>query len=318
VKSAAQHYFKTFPEFSKLTLADRDAFLDATKNFSPSYDLSLYGLMTWWNILGTAAVAQHNGNLVIPYYIPGDDDNAGLALVGKTEVDESICAIFDYLKGQHRPVRLVNVPEFVLSNIRYHDMFTFTDQRDYFDYVLPLSHFYPLKNMAPHWSHKVKKLLAKYPRSSLEVKSLDLDIPSQKAELLAAARIWRTKNKINDYGLVEADCMNYAIKNAGKLGIENLCLFVEGKLWGFCLYEVCDDQKTLIMNHIKATHPSTFGFEFISYMFAERLVSQGYECANFGADHGIEPLRMFMLTLGASNFCRKYIIEPRGHINDPK
>jgi len=303
--------FPTFPEFKRLTIDDRDDVMRAVKHLCPSYDLSFQGLMTWWNTMDNIAVSELNDNLVIPYYMPGDEVNAGLSLVGTNAIDESICAIFDYLKAKGEPVRLVNVPEFVLSYVRYHDMFTFTDQRDFAEYVMPLAHFYPLKNMAPHWAQKVKQLLAKYPREEIKVRALDLEVPSQKTELLAAARTWRTRNKINDFGRVEGDCMRYLITNAQALGIENLCVYVNDTMWGFCLYEVGADRKTLIMKHIKATHPETFGFEFIGYHLAENLLAQGYKDVNFGADYGIKPLRMFMLTLGTYNFQRKYIIEPR-------
>lgn len=102
--------FKTFPEFSKLTLADREEYEGFVKDFPPIYDISFPGMMTRWNTFGEILVATLNGNLVIPYWLPGDEKRSGLSLVGTKDVDEPLCSLFDYLRSKNEPVRLVNVP----------------------------------------------------------------------------------------------------------------------------------------------------------------------------------------------------------------
>lgn len=137
--------FKTFPEFSKLTLADRHDYEALVKDYPPIDDISFTSLMTWWSSLENTSVSRLNGNLVISYCLPGEDKFTGLSLVGTNDVDESICAIFDYLREKGEPLRLVNVPEFVISNAAYPAMFNFKEQRALHEYILPLSGFYPSK-----------------------------------------------------------------------------------------------------------------------------------------------------------------------------
>jgi hypothetical protein len=305
------HTFQTFPKFTKLTLKDREKYEALIKDYPPIYDISFPALMSWWNPLDNMAVSELNGNLVIPYWLPGDEENSGLSLVGTKKIDESICTIFDHLREKGDPVRLINVPEFVLSYIRYHDLYDFTEERDRNEYVLPLSHFYPLKNMAPHWQKVAARFIDKMDGKYFVVRNLDLDVKEDRDLLLSSAKEWRTKNKLNDFGQIEGDCIEVYIKNSKKMGIENLCLFVNGKLWGFALFQVPVDKRYIIMKHIKATHRLTCGFEILGYMFAKWWIEHGATTVNIGPDYNIHCLRMFMLTLGQSNFFRKYIIEPR-------
>src|SRR6185369_7708435 len=127
--------FKTFPEFSKLTLADKAEYEELIKNMPSIHDISFFGLMTWWNPLGSMQISLLNGNLVIPYWLPGDDKHSGLSLVGTNDVDESLCILFDHLREKGDPIRLVNVPDFVVANVRFHEMFNFKEERQYNEYV---------------------------------------------------------------------------------------------------------------------------------------------------------------------------------------
>jgi hypothetical protein len=265
--------------------------------------------MTWWDPFGDLSVATINGNLVVPYWIPGDEKHSGLSLIGTNKVDESLCVIFDYLRDKGDEPRLVNVPQFVISSVRYPEMFTFRGDRARDEYIVDATQFYPLKNMAGHRRRKVERSLSKWGEENIVVKSLDLGIPEHRDMLLDAAKRWQTKN-INNYGKLEEDSIRTSIMDAEELGIENVCLFVDGQLHGFCLYAVPTDKRYITLNCIKATHESTLGFELMAYMFARWFVDRGVSYANLNADYGLMRLRMFMLTLGPVNFFRKFTIQP--------
>lgn len=72
--------FKTFPEFSKLTLNDKDEYEALIKDYPPVYDMMFIGRMTWWDQLDSAAVSMLNGNLVVSYWLPGDEKHSGLSI----------------------------------------------------------------------------------------------------------------------------------------------------------------------------------------------------------------------------------------------
>ena len=301
--------FKTFPEFTKLTLADREEYEAFVKDFPPIGDIAFAGLMTWWNPLGYMSVSVLNDNLVIPYWIPGDEKSSGLSLLGTNKIDESFCELFDYLRERGEPTRLVNVPEFVISCVRYPEMFTFKGQRSRDEYVLATSQFYPLQGMNGYRRHKVEKALKTIGEDSIIVKSLDLRVVKNRNLLLDATRQWQSKN-INNYGRLEEEALITSVMNAPDLGAENACLFADGQLYGFCLYATPPDKRYITLHCIKATHKSTLGFELMAYAFARWFADKGVIYANLNSDYGLMRLRMFMLTLGPVGFFRKYTVEP--------
>jgi len=301
--------FKTFPEFSKLTHKDKDEYEAAIRDFPPVGDVAFAGLMTWWNPLNHMSISVLNDNFVLPYWIPGDDKHSGLSIVGTNKIDESICTIFDYQKERGEKPRLVNVPEFVIGSIQYPEMFHFKNDRARDEYVLGVSKFYPLNNMVGHRRRKVERMLHRIGEENIVVKSLDLDSAEDRQLLLDAAERWQGRN-INNYGKMEMEAIKTSIINARVLGSENAALFVNGELYGFCLYATTMDRRYVVIHCVKATNQRALGFELLAYAFAKWFANKGVMFGNVNADYGILRLRMFMLTLGPDSFFRKYTIEP--------
>lgn len=301
--------FKTFPEFSKLTLNDREAYEALIKDYPPVADISFRSLITWCNPLNNLGISLLNDNLIIPYWIPGDEYNSGLALVGTNKIDETICTIFDYLREKGEPVRLVNVPYFVLDHVRYPELFNFKEDRDFFEYIIDPHKFYPLENMTGFRRRKVERQLKELEPKGIVVRSLDLGAEDDLRLLLDTADACLGKN-INNLGKVERDAMFEAILNARILDIENVCLFVGGELQGFCLYQYSRDGEYAMIAHIKAVHDSLLRYELIACLFSKWFIEKGVRYVNINSDVGLLRLRMFMLTLGPVNFFRKYRVEP--------
>jgi hypothetical protein len=214
------------------------------------------------------------------------------------------------LRERGEPVKLVNVPEFVITNVQFHDMFTFKEERQYSEYIYPVSRFYPLKNMPIFWRKKIQRRQKDIESGHIVARSLDLAFEAESKLLIDAVEAWQSKG-MNNYGELEKDAIRECIINAVPLSMDNICLFVGGELYGFCLYTVSHDRRYVAVKHIKATHDTALGFELIGYMFAKRLSEDGFTHANLCSDFGIMRLRMFMLALGPSEFFRKYTIEPR-------
>ncbi len=300
--------FKTFPEFSKLTLADRDEYEGYVKSFPPYAHLTFACLMTWWNLWGTVAVSRLNNNLVVTYWLPGGEAESGLSLIGINKIDESICTILDHLKERGEPARLVHVPEFVISSVRYPDLFHFSEQRASNEYIMSAAKYYPLENMSIYRRQKARRQLSGM-HGRYELKSLDLHNLKDRILLTEAADRWWSKN-LNDFGRHEKEAMLTTIASFKELGLQNVCIFLDGQLFGFLLYIMSSDGRYVIALHVKATHKDGLGFELLLYLFAQWFSDRGVTYANLSTDCGQLRLRMFMLTLGPVNFLRKYIIEP--------
>jgi|ADGO01.1.fsa_nt_gi hypothetical protein len=143
-----------------------------------------------------------------------------------------------------------NVPEFVITNVRYPSMFNFKEDRARSEYILSVSKFYPIKNMQPHRRRKVERQIEKVGEHNIITKSLDLAKEENRELLWQATLKWQARG-INNYGKFEQDAMRICIDNAEALGIENVCLFVKGQLYGFCLYHESSDKRYVTAKHIE-------------------------------------------------------------------
>ena len=300
--------FKTFPEFSSLTLKDQAHYERYVKDLPPIGDVQFFSLMTWWDTLDGVRVSTLNGNLVIQYWRPGDEKHSGLSLVGTNRIDESLCTIFDHLREQGQPVKLVNVPEFVINSIEYPDLYNFYADRKYDEYVMPVASFYPLDNLKGVRRRRAERLLKKY-GDKLRVEELDLSKVENSDLLASAGRAWWWKN-INNFGRVGLESMCKLIANYETFGIRNICVFAGDELLGYCLFRQTDDKTCAIVPHVRATHSSTIGFELVGYLLGKWFNEHGVEHCNLTQDWGSPRLRMFMMTLGPTNYFHKYTIEP--------
>ncbi len=300
--------FKTFPEFSKLTLNDREEYESFIKDFPPVSEISFTTMMTWWNVLGTAAVAQLHGGLVLSQWLPGDQVNSGLSFVGTKKVDESLCAIFDYLCEKGDLPRLVHVPEFVATGIRYPELFKFAGERDYDEYIIPVSALYPLDKVLARLRINIRKTQKKL-SGRMAVKSLDLRSQINQGLLLGKANEWWREGAVKAPQAVK-DSMNLIVKQATALGVENVCLYIDGELKGFYLYEITTNPIYATANYWNADWAILDQQDFMLYLCAERLAKKGVEFINLDFDLGNHFIRARQLVKDPANYFRKYTVEP--------
>jgi hypothetical protein len=310
--------FKTFPEFSKLTLADRtkyEALICDLPPYSlgmrnPNSDYAFPTLMNWWNSLDSCAVSMLNGNLIISYWIPGMDVLTGISLVGTNKVDESICYIFDSLKSKGETPQLVHVPEFVIGYMEHPELFTCISQRNTDEYVIPVDKFYPIKHSVSFRRHRVNKFLRNMQGSKIVVKSIDLSLEDNRFLLTKCANTWPAKGPANTTVSHSDDGMAVSINEADRIGTENLCLFVDDKLQAFILYTQPSDKRYVIFSHYRSNDDLPYVLDYVLYSFAEWFNDQGVRYVNLDGDLGLWSLRMLKLALGPCEFFRKYTIKP--------
>lgn len=304
------HEFKTFPQFSKLTLADKEAYEDLIVDFPPISDISFASLMYWWNSLDSCQISQLNDNLIISYWLPGDEKHSGLSIVGVKRLDASICSIFDYQREKGEQPRLVHVPEFVIRNLQYPDLFKFKEERGFDEYIIPISRLYPLEGAAIHRRWRIKRFLAQIDDKGLVTKSLNLMDEANQELLLGAAKEWWHKGGINDLLKLEMDALEVSVRHAEELGLENLCIYLDGELQGFCIYQLPPDLEYVIVSHVKINDRVHRMLDFVGFQLAKHFYEQGIRYVNLEYDLGLPMLRMVKLSLGPCNYFRKYTIEP--------
>lgn len=299
--------FKTFPEFSKLTLNDREEYEEFIKDCPPISDLAFASLMTVWSALDQARVAVLNGNLVISFWMPGDDNRSGLSLIGTNKVDESLCAIFDHLTSSGQEARIVNVPQFVVDHIRYPEIFGFDFKSGDEDYIISLKRHASLEQMPFYKRARIKKFVRN--GGNLEMKSLDLRLLSNRRMLLESAEQWPRKG-LNNIAAFEEEAMRQCVMHAPALGLENVCLFEDGKLIIFNLYHIFPDSRYMLVAHARLDYSIPFIFDYMTYDFSRWWLERGLEFANIHSDMGLPRLRVFKVTLRPVELLRKYTIKP--------
>lgn len=304
--------FKTFPEFSKLTLADRGAYNALVDHYPPVSNIQFTTLMLWWNVLDGLAVSRLNDNLVISYWLPGAENWSGLSIVGENLLDESICTVFDYLKEKGEEPRLVHVPEFELSSLQHPQLFRFDGERDMDEYVLSLSRFYPQTHMVGFRRSHIRKFLSQVDENDITVRSIDLTSKSNQRMLLNSIATWPSKGTLNDLTQLSDDVLHRSILDAEAYGIENACLFIRNKLHAYILYHLPADKRYVIFCHAKFSYAMPHLFDYAVYAFSRWLAEQGATYINLDLDYNVPMLRMIKLALGPENFFRCYTVRPSG------
>jgi hypothetical protein len=305
------HAFATFPEFSTLTLEDRERYEELIANYPSIDEISFAVLMTWWSDFGNCMVALLNDNLVICYWRPGDEKNSGLCLVGDKHIDESMATIFDWLRTREEPMHLVHVPEFVISSMKYPEMYTLTSERGYDECIVSIKTLCSLGKMAQYRRWKVRRFKSEVNDERVVLKSLDLDSDQNQELLLEAMDRWKIKGRLNVINKREEEILKMSIRQATDFGYENVCLFVDGELHSFLLYQLPANPNYAIVDFIRLSYEIPHLFEFAVYQYALYLKGLEVRYANIVLDMDVPILRTMKLALGPRNFFRKYTIKPK-------
>lgn len=301
--------FKTFPQFTKLTLADKEEYESYVKDFPPICDVTYASSIIWWGTLGGFAASVLNDNLVLSYWLPGDDEHSGLSLIGTTDVDQSICAIFDYLRERGEAPKLVNVPDFVVNSLRYPEIFNFKVGRGNDEYLISLARFAQIEYMPQYMRFRARRFMRQVGKQHIELQEIDLGALRNRQLLFDMAARWPLRG-INNIHKLEREVLPTAINHAEALDIQAVGLYVSGQLEAYCLYIPTSDIDHVIISHARANYDMPYIFDYIVHAFSRYLMDRGHKYINLHADSGSQKMRALKLALKPENFFRKYTIEP--------
>lgn len=260
--------------------------------------------------MGGLGVSRLGNNLVISYWLPGDDDHSGLSLIGTDRVDESICTLFDYLRDKGEKPQLVNVPDFVVNSLRYPEMFHFETGRGDDEYLLKLSRFASLENMPQYMRIRARKFMRHFLGQSVQVEPINMKSLASRQMLIEKDAEWPRKG-INDINKLEREVLPIAVSYAPKLGIEGVGLFIAGELQAYCLYFSTNDKDYTIISHARVNYDLPRIFDYIVHVFCQYLTDQGFAYINIHADNGSQKMRALKIALKPDGFFHKYTIGPK-------
>lgn len=301
--------FPSFPEFTELKLEHKDVYNEFASQFPDTIQYSFHPLLSWWGIIHKCMVSQLNGNLVFSFWVPGMEDVSGLGLLGVSKIDETICEIFDYQKKQGDEPRLVHVPDFVIEQITYSDIFRFEGERDFDEYIVSLKNFSDISKLSTPRRSALRRLMAGFEESHIEVMPIDMGMPVNKSLLIDAIKAWEPVGRLNDYAKYEKEGLLYTLKNSDFFDQECIGLYINGRLQAFFLFE-SDDGKRVNLGYLRLSYEYPHIVDLTILKFATWLVDQGYITINLDSDFGLDLLRSLKLSLGATTFRRFYTVRP--------
>lgn len=301
-----------FPHFKALSLDDKAEYDKLVAEYPPFSDISFATLHIWWNLEGQLRLSQLHGNLVIDYQLSTDPENSGLSLIGKSRLEESIQAIFSFLKSEGRPVKLVHVPEFVIKEIGSRLGLDLTEELNYNEYILD-SHGLASLESALHGRtrRKVGRFMRAIEDREVEIKELDLSSDEVRRQVWESIQSWaQAFPSATDPRLVEHEAIQKSLDNSQELGVQSLGLYLDGQLYAVILYHAAHDSNHYILNHLKVDYSIPYIFDYMIHHVAGKASKEGIDFLNMEMDLGIESLRHHKMRLRPINFFRKYTITP--------
>lgn len=302
----------TFPEFTKLTFENREDYERMVRDYPPFSDISFVTLQIWWNLENQLSVAELNGNLVIHYYLPFDPENSGYSLIGKDKLEESANTIFAYLREQHEPVKLVHVPEFVVSQMDHGRNIQFEEEIDYNEYILDSRALASLEDAAHgRTRRKVNRFKREVGERNVEIRELDLSSEEVQNELFEAVIAWeQVHSSENDPDHTEHQAIKKTLTHAKHLDIRHIGLYVDDKLHAVVLYHRPEGSDHFIIHHLKVDYSIPYIFDYMTHHIADKAAKEDVNFLNMEMDLGIERLRQHKMGLRPVDFFRKYTVSP--------
>jgi hypothetical protein len=305
-----------FPKFTNLHDSDRAEYELLTKEYPPISDLSFSTLMIWWNFSRDVKVSRLNGNLVIFYHQLGSRKYTGFSLVGTNKVDESVRIVFEELARRNRSVRLVHVPDFTVEKIQNSQDFIIEEEDAYHEYIVPVSRLFPLEETTSKHRTKINRFMREVEGKKLAVKSVDLHSSANQELLLTCMEKWWDEyGSLNDTRGDEKHAIRRSINESVSLNMRNLCVFIDGQIAGFILFQVSYDGQYLIGNHMKARKDIPRIYDYLDFCAARYAAGQGIPYLNIEMDLGIKGLRIHKQGLKPEKLFKKYRITPKNISN---
>jgi hypothetical protein len=135
-----------------------------------------------------------------------------------------------------------------------------------------------------------------------------------KRELLELSQFWEHYKKLNYICVYEKTCLEQAIIDSFDLGYEALGLYVKGKLSAYFLYKLHSNKEFALLNYCRLDYEMPRIFEASVYKLAHWFRSNGIKFVNIDSDLGLLFLRASKITLGVTEYYRKYNITPSSGI----
>lgn len=292
-------------EFKDITLADKELIQSFTLH-SPrrNCDLSFANLCSWSFLYHTQYAVMDN-YLLLRFYAGGE--LSYMMPVGTGDVRPALEALIEDARQMGAKFRILGVCVNMKADIEeaMPGRFSFTEDRDFFDYIYLRTDLATLKGkkFQPKRNH-VNRFLKQYP--NYEYKELT---PALVPECLKLEEEWCRENDCNERQELadERRSMTFALNNMEALGLTGGVLHVDGRIVAFT-YGAPINQVTWDTCVEKADTEVEGSYAMINYEYANHIAEQ-YMYINREEDLGLEGLRKAKLSYQPAILLEKCIAE---------
>lgn len=295
-----------FPSFRRFELSDKHWYINFYSQFDPYADFAFGNLFIWLNFNDDLEVSQLNNNVVFRFTNVLDQGSKCTTLIGNQKIDATLDDIFETIGVNE----LSFVPEIVYSNIDNKTNYILLEERESFDYILDVHRMaFLLGPETRKLRREVRTSLKEYGEHVI-LRELDMKDQTTINFLINNLHTWDKAFTLSDNDLdrQEVTALEQSLLLADHIENKSFCIYVDGKLEGFILYQCPPQKDYVILNHIKTSYAFRYIFDFMMFAFASRVKQSNIKFINFEQDLGLEGLRTHKLSLKPVAFFKKYTI----------
>ena len=293
-----------FPDFKKITTADRKGVELYTHLYKPYSDFNFTSLWAW-DTNGERMISELNGNLVVRF-TDYETCEPFFSFLGNNKPKETAQELIHFAEKSGVSPILRFVPEESISGLESPD-FKVEEDRDNFDYIFYVPQLIDLQGSKfKEKRHSATRFLREYPDAVFKLKELShTDIHEQ---IIAVLKLWKDK-KESDGKVYDSEHEKTAIirlletANDHKLFIS--CVFLYDTMIGFSIDEILPLHYA-ISHFFKADNSYEGIYDFLNREVSKFLTTQDVKWWNWEQDLGIENLRKSKMSYSPVDFLKKY------------
>jgi hypothetical protein len=297
-----------FPDFVDLHEVDRDEYQKLIAVFEPYSDFNYVSAFSW-NEPGSCRVALLNDNLVLSLkdYL---DDTQVLSFLGSHDLPDTARTLLQFAKNaEDYKDQLAYVPAEVARLLVDEPGLIIERDRDNDDYILSADEYMQLEGKK--FENK-RKSINRFKRTNnpddvtlltLDDPSVQLDVPA----LVAQWKDWGTQGAVDAENEAQAIAMLLKSSHTHGIDADLYCswLTVDGKLTGFCIFEVIDNYA--VTHFGKADLRLKGAYEYLMVETLRLIRTKfGITYVNNEQDLGIPGLRQSKLSQHPVKYLEKY------------
>jgi hypothetical protein len=304
-----------FPEFDHLTPDLFELYEGQLFDFPPHCDFALNNLLVWFGADKTR-ISSLKGNIVLEVNDTVYSNQLGgswYTILGDKMMDETFESFFK----EELSEELIMVPDFTIAGLRDARAWTIKEDPDNRDYILSIpSLLNKTGKVYENFRYQISYFLKNHSEDA-KLQDMDLMQPSVQEEIINGLQAWKVNSFTkggNDYKRVDEQAIRKLLELQPILQTKHRCigLYIDDTLSGFTIFHVpINSHRIGLGNHIKFDGKYKRMFDFLVFVTASRLRTEGLEFLNAEQDMGLPGIRHHKKYLNPVSYYRKYTVRKK-------